>query len=176
VDYLHESGVSIYRRRRQRRAVATFVCVIALLVGTLVYAASYVQGWVGAPAPKVVGNASCSSTAALAPKDVTVNVYNATIQPGLAAAVARLLEVQGFQIATIDNDPLGKSLDNVGEIRHGQSGTAGALLMKKRLPRARVVNDGRADASVDVVVGKAYKRLQFPPKVAVSKGTVTPGC
>jgi hypothetical protein len=175
VDYLHESGVSIYRRRRQRRAVATFTFVITLLLGTLVYAGSYVQGWVGAPAPKAVSNASCSSTA-LAPKDVTINVYNATVLPGLAAGVARLLEGQGFRVATIDNDPMGKSLDSVGEIRHGQSGTAGAMLLKKRLPKARVVNDGRPDASVDVVLGKGYKRLQVPPKVAVLKGAVAPGC
>jgi hypothetical protein len=176
VDYLHESGVSIYRRRRQRRAVATFSFVIALLLGTLVYAASYVQGWVGAPAPKAVSNASCSSKAVLAPKYVTVNVYNATIQPGLAAAVARLLEAQGFQIATIDNDPMGKSLDNAGEIRHGQSGTAGAMLVKMRVPNARVVKDDRMDASVDLVVGKGYRQLVIPRKVAVLKGTVTPGC
>lgn len=176
MDYLHDSGVSIYRRRRHRRAAITFSFVILLLTGTLTYAASYVQGWVGSPAPKVVSSASCNSAATLTPKKVTVNVYNAANKTGLAAHVASLLEVQGFRIATVDNDPMGKSLDNVGEIRHGPSGAAGAILLTKRLPGARVVNDDRMDASVDVVLGKKYRVLRVPPKVPVSKRTTAPGC
>jgi hypothetical protein len=173
VDYLHESALSIYRRRRRQRAILTLTCVVVELFGSVVYASSYVQGWVGTAAPKTLANASCNGATrqALKPSDVTVNVYNSTAQPGLAAGVASRLQKQGFRIATIDNDPLGKTLLGVGEIRHGQSGLEGANLAAKRLPGARLVLDARMDASVDLVMGQQFRRLKVPPKVAPPKKT-----
>lgn len=168
MDYLHESGVSIYRRRRRQRAVITLACVILLLLGTVAYAASYVQGWVGNTAPKAVANASCTNPA-LKPSRVTINVYNASNRTGLAATVARALEKQGFKVATVDNDPLGKTLLGVGEIRAGQSGAAGAVLLVKRLSGARTMQDDRMDASVDIVLGVKFKALRVPPRAPVVK-------
>jgi hypothetical protein len=179
MDYLHESGVSIYRRRRRRRAVITLSCVSLMLIATVAYAASYVQGWVGSPSPTSVVNASCSTDPTLKPGGVTVNVYNASARTGLAATVARALEKKGFRVATVDNDPLGKTILTVGEIRAGPSGAAAAALVSKRLVGARVVQDDRPDASVDLVLGKKYRALSTPPKVTVkaTKGvTPTPKC
>ena len=177
VDYLHESGVSIYRRRRRQRAVITLSIVILLLLATAVYAASYVQGWVGTPTPKAVVNASCTSNPALTPHDVTINVYNASDRTGLAAIVAKSLETQGFKVATVDNDPLGKTILGVGEIRTGEGGAAGAILAAKRVRGARVVQDGRMDASIDIVLGGKFRALAVPRGVAVpKKANPTPGC
>jgi hypothetical protein len=178
VDYLHESGASIYRRRRRQRAVITLTCVILLLLATVAYAASYVQGWVGNTSSKAAANASCTSDPALRPSRVTVNVYNASNRTGLAAIVARSLERQGFKVATVDNDPLGKTLLGVGEIRTGPSGAAGAVLVAKRLAGARIMHDDRMDASVDVVLGTTFRALQVPPKTktAVLTGVRPPGC
>jgi hypothetical protein len=177
VDYLHESGVSIYRHRRRRRAVITLSIVIALLVGTVAYAASYVQGWVGTPAPKAVVTATCSAVPALTPRDVTINVYNASGRTGLAATVARSLEIRGFRVATVDNDPLGKTILTVGEIRTGESGLAAAIFTAKRMPGAKVLQDDRMDASVDIVLGKGFRALKVPHTVAVSKkAKPAPGC
>jgi len=169
VDYLPESAVSIYRRRHHLRAVATLSCVIVLLVGTVVYAASYVQGWVGKSGPTAVA-ASCnqSTSHALKPGDVTLNVYNSTSQGGLAAALARLLERQGFKVATTDNDPLGKTITGIGEIRHGPSGTEAAIIVAGRFRGARLIQDDRADATVDLVIGAKFRNLSGPPKVPVS--------
>lgn len=182
MDYLHESGVSIYRRRRRQRAVITLTCVILLLLGTVAYAASYVQGWVGNTAPTAVANASCTNPA-LKPSGVTINVYNASNRTGLAASVARALEKQGFKVATVDNDPLGKTLLGAGEIRAGQSGAAGAVLLAKRLARAGMMQDDRMDASVDIVLGVKFKALRVPPRAsAPSRLTIlkgakpSPGC
>jgi hypothetical protein len=172
VDYLSESALAIYRRRRRRRAIFTMLFVTVMLLGSLVYASSYVQGWVGNAAPKALVNASCSGSAptrALRPGDVTVNVYNTTAHTGLAATAARSLQRQGFRIATTDNDPLGQTLLSAGEIRYGQSGLAGALLVAKRLPGAPLVLDGRTDATVDMVVGAHFRSVKVPPKVAASK-------
>ena len=179
MDYLHESAVSIYRRRRRQRTVVTMTFVIGLCMATVLFAASYVQGWAGPPTPGSVANASCIDTAnlPLRPGEVTVNVYNATERTGLAGTAASSLQKQGFKIATIDNDPLGKTIVGVGEIRHGPSGIEGATLAAERLPGARLVQDDRMDASVDVVVGKKFKAFTVPPKAKVSKAAQpTPRC
>jgi len=148
-------------------------CVILLLFATLVYAGSNVQGWVGTSAPKSVTNASCNGTSnqSLTPSGVTVNVYNSTDRTGLAASAARSLQKQGFKVATIDNDPLAKTILGVAEIRHGPSGLEGAILAAKRLPGARVVKDDRMDASVDIVLGAEFRTVKVPRKVALSKTT-----
>ena len=169
MDYLHESAASIYHRRRRQRLIITMTCVILLLFGTAVYAASYVQGWVGAATPKPVAIATCNdstSTRALTPRDVTVNVYNTTDHAGLAASAARSLRNQGFKIATVDNDPLAKTIPGVGEIRHGLSGTARAVLAAARLPGARLVLDERMDASVDLALGTSFRTLIVPTRSA----------
>jgi len=178
VDYLHESGVTIYRRRRRRRAIATMTFVVLVLTGTLVYAASYVQGWVGPHAPKAVVNVNCNPDPTIKPREVTLNVFNATGRTGLAAKAARSLERAGFKVETVDNDPLGRTILTVGEIRVGPSGMAGAILVSKRLAGFRVVQDGRADATVDVVLGKGFRGLRPPPKGSTTKkgATPTPRC
>ena len=153
--------------------------VIILLAGTVVYAGSYVQGWVGAASASSVTNPACKVTSnrALTPHDVTLNVYNATDKTGLAAAVALALQKQGFTIATVDNDPLGRTIKGVGEIRHGDSGAEGAGLVAQRLPGADNVLDSRMDASVDLVVGNAYRVLKAPARTArPTKPKVTPHC
>jgi len=169
MDYLHESAASIYQRRRRHRLIITMTCVILLLFATLVYAASYVQGWVGAATPTPGATSSCNgatSSRALTPRDITVNVYNTTDRTGLAAFAARSLRNQGFRTATIDNDPLAKTILGVGEIRHGQSGAAGAVLAAARLPGARLVLDERMDASVDLVLGAKFRTLIVPTRSA----------
>ena len=169
MDYLHESAASIYHRRRRQRLIITMTCVSLLLFGTVVYAASYVQGWVGAATPTAVATPSCDKATlsrALTPRDVTVNVYNTTDHTGLAASAARSLQKQGFRIATIDNDPLAKTIPGVGEIRHGQGGAAGAVLAAARLPGARLVLDDRMDASVDLVLGAKFRTLIVPTRSA----------
>jgi len=181
VDYLHESAASIYRRRRHHRAIVTMIVVTLMLFGTVLYAASYVQGWVGTTAHKVVANTSCNAATSnqpLTPSGVTLNVYNATVRAGLAASVANTLQNQGFKIATIDNDPMGKTILGVGEIRHGPSGLEGAILAAQRLPGATMVQDSRMDASVDLVVGQAFRALTVPAKVALSTKAkpTTPHC
>jgi uncharacterized membrane protein (DUF485 family) len=180
VDYLHESAGSIYRRRRRRRMIVTMSCVTALLFATVVYAASYVQGWVGTRTTKAVASTSCTRTTSsqvLTARGVTLNVYNSTSRPGLAVSAAAALRKQGFKIATIDNDPLGRTILGVGEIRYGPSGLDGAHLAALRLPGATLVQDSRMDASVDVVLGNTFKAVRATPKILIAtKATPKPAC
>jgi hypothetical protein len=150
--------------------------VVLVLTTTVLYAATYVQGWVGPPTAKAAAiNVSCNPDPTLKPREVTLNVYNATGSTGLAAKTAAKLEKAGFKVDTVDNDPLGRTILTVGEIRVGITGAAGAILVSKRLSGFTVVQDGRADATVDVVLGKKYRTLSVPPKgAATSKVTKTP--
>lgn len=177
---LQESAVSIYRRRRHRRAVFTLSFVIMLLLATVVYAGSYVQGWVHGASSKTEANAACAvawSPRTLTPRDVTINVYNTTPRAGLAASVAQSLRTQGFHVASSGNDPMGGWVLGVAQIRHGRTGAPGALLAMRWLPGATAAQDGRTDATVDVVLGTKYTSVKAPPKGERSIVVTTrPGC
>lgn len=172
VDQLHESGASIHRRRRRRRAAITLTLVALLMLGTFAYAAAYFQGWVGTRVPEAVASPARQVVApvkALLPRAVTVNVYNSTDRTGLAASVAKSLRTQGFKVGEVANDPLGRAISGVGEIRHGRLGAAAATLAATRLSGARLVVDARTDATVDLVLGNKFVALSAPPKVAATK-------
>jgi len=144
------------------------------MIGTFAYAAAYFQGWVAFGTPQPSASPACQVAApakALTPGAVTINVYNATNRDGLAASVAKSLRGQGFKVHKIANDPLGKQIAGVGEVRHGQQGRAGAKLTALRLPGARVVLDERADDTVDLVLGNTFSALRTPPKVASAKAS-----
>ena len=172
-----ESGASIHRRRRRRRAAITLTLVGLMMLGTFAYAAAYFQGWVGDKAPKPAASPAAPAchgvtpTPALEPSAVTINVYNATNRRGLAASVAKSLRTQGFKVAKVANDPLGKQIDGVGEVRHGQAGAVGASLAATRLSGAKVVPDERTDDTVDLVLGNKFTALVAPPTLAPPKVT-----
>ena len=174
MDHVKETRASIQRRHRRRRAAITLTIVGLLMVGAFWYAATYFQGWVATGTPRSVASSSCHPVTAersVTPNVVTINVYNATDRAGLAAAVAKSLQTQGFKVARVTNDPLGKSIDGVGEVRRGQAGTAGGTLAATRLAGAKVVPDGRTDDTVDLVLGNSFTALSLPPTAAPSTGT-----
>lgn len=169
VDHLPESGASIRRRRRRRRAAITLSLVALLLLGTFAYAAAYFQGWVGSRIPKAATNPACQPATpakAPSPRTVTLNVYNATDRNGLAASVAKSLRTKGFKVKDVANDPFGRPVTGVAEIRHGRLGMAGAALAATWFRGAKLLPDNRTDATVDVVLGNTFKALSVPPKVA----------
>jgi len=172
VEKLHESGASIRRRRRRRRAAVTLTLVALVMLVTFAYAAAYFQGWVGTRTPKPLASPACQVVPpvnALIPRAVTLNVYNSTDRAGLAASVAKSLRTQGFKVADVANDPLGRPISSVGEVRHGPTGTAAATLAAQRLLGAKLVLDSRTDASIDFVLGTKFTALSVPPKVTPAK-------
>jgi len=115
------------------------------------------------------------------PSQVTTNVYNATDRAGLAASTAEELQVRGFVVGAIDNDPLSKTITGVAEIRHGPSGESAARLMAFYLPGAELVDDGRQDATIDTALGAAYTAVAPQSEVdaalaAPSPSPSGPGC
>ena len=112
---------------------------------------------------------------------VTTNVYNATDRAGLAASTAEQLQVRGFVIGTIANDPLSKTITASAEIRHGPSGERSARLMSLYIPGSVLVNDGRKDATIDTVLGAGFTAVAPQSQVdaamtAPSPSASGPGC
>ncbi|MDV8002717.1 envelope integrity protein Cei [Rhodococcus sp. IEGM 1408] len=95
--------------------------------------------------------------------DTRVRVLNANGQSGQAGAVAAQLAESGFQPAGADatgNDPVyAQALECHGQIRYGEAGQATARSLSLAAPCMQLVDDGRDDASADLVLGTIFSRL-----------------
>jgi hypothetical protein len=109
-----------------------------------------------------------------APSTITVNVYNAGRVQGLAGTAAEQLAARGFVIGAVDNDPLGKNLDGVGEIRSAPGSEPQVKTLLQYVPGATWVQDGRADATLDFAAGAGFTGVVDPPPAPAP--TPVPGC
>jgi hypothetical protein len=179
VEYLKESEASIHHRRRRQRTVRTLTVIALMMFGSFAVAAAYFQGWLGnsAKPSAAPGCQTAVRSQSLSPEEVTINVYNATDRAGLAASVAKSLRALGFTVAKVANDPTGKSMAGIGEVRHGPTAAAGATLVAARLSGAKVVRDDRTDDTVDLVLGKRFRALKAPARAGPPKaGSPRPSC
>jgi len=122
--------------------------------------------------------ATCASSGAKpitlpSPKTVKVTVFNAAGVSQLAAKVTGELKARGFQTGTPDDRP---SYPGVAEVEYGPTGKAAATLVAYYLPGSRLVPITRADSSVDVVVGSAYKALATPAAVSKAVAAANKPC
>jgi hypothetical protein len=97
------------------------------------------------------------------PKTVSVRVFNATDQAGLAQKVAAELKKRGFAVEDVANDPSEREVTGVGEIRHGPRGADAAAFLGVFLPTGTDYVDTRATAQVDFVLGPDFR---FPESLA----------
>jgi hypothetical protein len=117
--------------------------------------------------------AACASVEkappSLDPATVSVRVYNATDQGGLAQKVAADLQGRGFNVTEIANDPsTGREVTGTGEVRHGRRGDDPAAFVAAFLPDAGDFLDTRATDVVDLVVGPEFTALATPEEVAAA--------
>jgi hypothetical protein len=116
--------------------------------------------------------AACATVEAappsLDPTTITVRVFNATDEAGLAQTVADDLKNRGFTIAEIANDTSGRKVTGTGEVRYGRRGQDAAAYLRVYLPGAGKYLDTRADAKVDLVIGPDFSALATPEEVAAA--------
>jgi hypothetical protein len=176
VSHVVESAAS-RRHRRNRRTAIILVVLVAALAGAFYYAASYMNR------PSTPAAASdCPTTditakgpdAQVAPGQVTVNVYNSTSRAGLAADTAKSVKARGFVVGKVANDPAKKKIDGVGEVRFGANGKAASALVVALLDGATPVQDARADATVDLVIGNGFKQLNPAPSTTTAAAAAAP--
>lgn len=106
------------------------------------------------------------------PKDVKINVFNATDEAGLASSVADDFRNRKFQVKKEGNDPQKKAIDQVAVLRYGPKGVGSAHLL-----RAYFLNNAdqefdikREDDIVDVVLGASFQQLATTTEVNQSLG------
>lgn len=182
-------------RPRRRHPVTT--TVIVLLMMAVLFGATFgivrllrgsgsdqaSPGGSSSPAPCVTTTV-VPGVALPKPGQVTSNVYNATNRAGLAKRTAADLGSRGFKIGRVANDPLGRAITGVAEIRYGANGLASAQLMAYYVAGAVLVKDARTDATIDVVLGQKFKAvtpqvkvdaaLKKPTAVATGAGCTSP--
>lgn len=165
MGYVRTTGMSTAARRARRRAALVITGLLLALLVVFVVAMAFVQGWISMPGGG--GDAAATSAVsapppALTAAEVSVNVYNAGGIPGAAGRAGDALRQRGFSVATVANDPEGADVPGTAVIRHGPKGLAQAELLLTELPDSvELVDDGRDNASVDLVVGESWEDL--PP-------------
>ncbi|MEO3774286.1 LytR C-terminal domain-containing protein [Micromonospora sp. B9E7] len=106
------------------------------------------------------------------PKDVKINVFNATDEPGRAGSVADDFRNRKFQVVKVGNER--KGIDDVAMLRYGPKGVGSAhLLQAYFLNNAEPGYDPkRTDDVVDVVLGNGFQQLATTTEVNQSLGDI----
>lgn len=158
-DYVYESGLST-KRRRQRRTAITLLLTALLLFGAFWWAWSYIRDGGESTTPTVTPT-TCEGVAD--PRDITINVYNSTSINGLAGRVSDELRERGFTVGAVGNDPLNGDIVQTAELRYGDTGRPFAAILKTIVTEPSLRPDGRADNSVDFVLGAGFDDLLPAP-------------
>jgi hypothetical protein len=157
---------------RVRALVFVGVLVGVALVFAIVAVVTDSQGGTtakGCPAGYKLANVALRES-----KDVKINVYNATNQPGLATSLADDFKNRKFQVVKTGNDPLKKGIEDVAVLRYGPKGVGSAHLLSayflaKAVPE---YDPNRTDDVVDVVVGTSFQQLATTTEVNQSLGEI----
>ena len=165
---------AVYRRRR--RQTVTFVAgfLVVLVLGCLAWLTyAGVVPWPFGGAVSVAQNV-CTHSKPLAPKRISVRVFNGSGRDGLARQVATQLKALGFAVKATGNDPLESRIKTQAEVRHGESGDVAAATMSAYLVgKAKDVQDDRQDSSIDLVLGPSFARLHSKSELKKSLAAVT---
>ena len=155
-------------RPSRRGAVLLAVLLTAALAGTAWWVAHRDTADSAAATPRRTCPAPSTPPPAVAPTAVRVNVYNATDKRGLASRVAAELKRRGFHVGKVDNDPLKRQVTGAAEVRSSTAGAGAARTVSAQVGTVVAVPDQRTNASVDLVLGAAFVRLQPVPAAAAA--------
>jgi hypothetical protein len=108
------------------------------------------------------------------PEKVALNVYNGTQTSGLAGKTAKAFKKSGFSVVNVGNEPDGKEVTGIGEIRFGPKGKAQADLVLIYVPGATLVPVDRKGKAVDVVIGDAFPGLASQESVDAALAGLDP--
>lgn len=166
------------RDLRPLRTAITMLLLLGLVAGATLYAWQTVTEPTGAEEDEEV--VTTSPVCAMAepedpppPEEISINVYNGTSRSGLANQVAREMREQGFVILDVANDPAGRSVTGVAEIRAVDDDDAVRFVMSQ-FPGSVFLPEDRPDESIDVVVGEAFEEIGPQDEEPDPESTVAP--
>lgn len=155
-------------RPSRRGAVLLAVLLTAALAGTAWWVAHRDPSGTTAATARRTCPAPSTPPPVVAATAVRVNVYNATDKRGLASRVAAELKRRGFHVGKVDNDPLNRQVTGAAEVRSSTAGAGAARTVSAQVGTVVAVPDQRPNASVDLVLGAAFVRLQPVPAAAAA--------
>lgn len=168
------------RTRRRVLHGVVLVLLVGLVAAAIVVALAIMNGQIKLPTAER-GRAAASlcpdATYNYTPHGkIKVNVYNSTSRPGLARTVANEFLARKFVVGAVGNTESGYR--GVALVVSGAAGQSAAFSVQRNLPGSDYVQDGRNDASVDVILTGDFKELaksalvdQTPGKLSCPRET-----
>jgi biopolymer transport protein ExbD len=163
--------------RLRRRVVhgVVLVLLIGLIVAAIITALAIVNGQIKIPSTEASheqAKACPSATFDYTPNDkINLNVYNSTSRPGLARSVADEFLARKFVVGAVANTDAGYR--GVAAVVSGAAGQSAAFSVQRNLPGSDYYQDGRTDASVDVILAGDYESLAAPDLVDQTPGPLS---
>jgi hypothetical protein len=102
---------------------------------------------------------------------VKVNVFNSTSRAGLAKSAANEFRARKFVVGAVGNTETGYR--GVAAVVSGAAGQAAAFSVQRNVPGSDYFQDGRSDASVDVILTGDYRGLIKPALVDQTPGQLS---
>jgi hypothetical protein len=175
--FVEENEAQENPRRLRRRILHGLVLVVllGLVSAGIIVAVGIMNGRITLPTPE-----SSRASAPLCPvatfdyvppETITLNVFNSTNRPGLAQGVAEELAGRKFVVGTVGNNT--SDYRGVALIVSGVAGQSAAFTVQRHLPGSDYLQDGRADASVDVVLAGDFRELAKPELVDQTPGQLS---
>jgi len=163
------------RVRRRVLHGAVLVLLVGLIAAGIIVALAVINGRLKIPSaePAPTPVSSCpASTFDYTPTDkVSVNVFNSTSRAGLARSVADELLARKFVVGNVSNTSPGYR--GVAAVVSGAAGQAAAFTVQRNLQGSDYFQDGRNDASVDVILSQDYTALVPPELVDQTPGKLS---
>lgn len=161
-------------RRRVLHGVV-LVLLLGLIVAAVITAVAIMNGQIKIPtSERSEDPASACPTATFdyTPNDkINLNVFNSTSRPGLARTVADEFLARKFIVGAVANTEAGYR--GIAAVVSGAAGQSAAFSVQRNLPGSDYFQDGRTDASVDVIVAGDYKELAAADLVDQTPGRLS---
>ena len=163
--------------RLRRRVVhgVVLVVLLGLIVAAIITALAIMSGQLRIPTTDASDKPAAVCPAATfdyTPNDrINLNVYNSTSRPGLARSVADEFLARKFVVGAVANTDA--AYRGVAAVVSGAAGQSAAFSVQRNLPGSDYFQDGRTDASVDVILAGDYEALAAPDLVDQTPGRLS---
>lgn len=163
------------RMRRRILHGVVLVLLVGLVTAAIVVALAIMNGQIKIPTAErsqAAASLCPDATYDYAPHNtINLNVYNSTSRPGLARQVADQFLARKFVVGAVGNTQSGYR--GVALVVSGAAGQSSAFSVQRNLPGSDYIQDGRSDASVDVILTGDFKELAKPELVDQTPGKLS---
>jgi len=163
------------RLRRRILHGAVLVVLVGLISAGIIVALGIMNGQITLPTTERSRAAASLCPDAtydyVLPEKINLNVANSTNRPGLARNVADQLAARKFVVGAVSNTTT--DYQGVALIVSGAAGQSAAFTVQRNVPGSDYLQDGRTDASVDLILTGDFRELAQPDLVDQTPGKLS---